>query len=181
MSRALPWTISIPTSVMIAQAVFLLERGHGLCDTLSTFGFVNDVTFSHNKITLWRVMCIPKVAIEYVRHNREDHNQILLNNELRTGGEVCYLQMPCWLWFMTSTGWPSWSEVWSQLIILFLVTFGRIGKIQWFLAHVNYRPTYNKKCCNANFKQILTLNTLDGATYDQHDCRVQTTWKKIIC
>jgi len=24
-------------------------------------------------------------------------------------------------------------------------------------------------------------NTLDGATYDQHDCRRQTTWKKIIC
>jgi len=34
---------------------------------------------------------------------------------------------------------------------------------------------------NANFKQILslkTLNTLDGATYDQRNCCRQTTWKK---
>jgi len=32
-----------------------------------------------------------------------------------------------------------------------------------------------KFCHNKHF------NTLDGATYDQHDCRRQTTWKKIIC
>ena len=40
---------------------------------------------------------------------------------------------------------------------------------------------------SSNVMQILCKfchnkhNMLDGATYDQHDCRRQTTWKKIIC
>ena len=59
-----------------------------------------------------------------------------------------------------------------------LVTFECIGKIQWFSAHVNYiqqvvMQILCKFCHNKH-------NTLDGATYDQHDCHRQTTWKVLF-
>ena len=62
-----------------------------------------------------------------------------------------------------------------------VVTFECIGKIQWFLAHVNYihhgvMQILCKFCHNKHFTRSMAPRTINMT-----DCRWHTTFKNVIC